>query len=212
MAAIDHQRRTGEGQYLDASQLEAALHFLAPELLAHQTNKATFTRLGNGHLLDAPQGIYPCHGEPAWCAIAIETDEQWRCLREVLGDPPWSAEPGLVTAAGRQQRHDEIDRHLAGWTRDMPAREVMDRLQKAGVPCGVVQGTDDLKDDPQYRHRRFFHTHRHTVHGEARYAAYPFHIQGQPQKARFAAPCIGEHSTEVMRDVLGIDASEIAQA
>ena len=212
MAAIDHQRRTGKGQYLDASQLEAALHFLAPELLAHQTNKTTFPRLGNRHLLDAPQGIYPCHGEPAWCAIAIDTDAQWRCLREVLGAPPWSAEPSLDTAAGRQQRHDEIDRHLTGWTRELPAREVMDWLQKAGVPCGVVQGTDDLKDDPQYRHRQFFHTHRHTLHGEAWYAAYPFHIQGEPQKTRFAAPCIGEHSTEVMRDVLGMDTSEIEQA
>lgn len=85
LAALDHKRRTGEGQHIDLGQMEAALHFLAPELLARQTTHAVVTRNGNRSRDAAPQGVYPCAGDDEWCAIAVETEEQWQALRRVLG-------------------------------------------------------------------------------------------------------------------------------
>ncbi len=90
LAALDHKRRTGEGQHIDLAQLEAALHFLAPEMIARQTTDIAFRRSGNRSLDAAPQGVYPCAGDDEWCAIAVEDDAQWKALRAVLGDPEWA--------------------------------------------------------------------------------------------------------------------------
>ncbi|MCP4069004.1 MAG: CoA transferase, partial [Phycisphaeraceae bacterium] len=117
LAALDHRRRTGEGQHIDVGQMEAALQFLAPEMIARQTTDLHFTRNGNRSLDAAPQGVYPCAGEDEWCAVAVETDAQWGALRHVLGDPEWARSPELDEVAGRLAAHDRIDDALSRWTR-----------------------------------------------------------------------------------------------
>ena len=211
MAAIDHQRRTGEGQLIDGAQLEMGLQFLAPEILDFQLNGHMATRMGNRALDAAPQGIYPCAGEDQWCAIAIDDDEQWRGLIGALGNPKWALEPELKTLATRLERHDEIDAHLSAWTRDRDPRAVMSTLLAAGVPAGVVQRSSDLLHDPQYQHRGFYREHEHKEIGRVPYAGHQFRIRGYDSGPRFAAPCLGEHSFEVMQDLLGIPAEEIAE-
>jgi len=157
LAALDHKRRTGEGQHIDLGQMEAALHFIAPEIIARQTTDLTFTRNGNRSLDAAPQGVYPCAGEDEWLAIAIEDDAQWVRLREVLGQPDWAQAPGLSSVEGRLAAHDAIDAELAAWTRDKKPRDAMARLTNAGIPAGHVQRSSDLQTDPQDRHRGLYH-------------------------------------------------------
>ena len=82
MAALDHRRRTGEGQYIDQAQMESSLYFLAPELLDHQVSGRMPRRAGNDAPQAAPHDAYPCAGDDEWCAIAVETDAQWRALRQ----------------------------------------------------------------------------------------------------------------------------------
>ena len=125
IAALDHRRRTGEGQHIDVGQLEAALHFLAPELIARQATGERFERRGNRAADAAPQGVYPCAGEDEWCAIAVENDAQWRSLCRVLGDPDWARGSALDDVAGRLAHHDAIDARLAEWTRAQAPRAVM---------------------------------------------------------------------------------------
>ena len=104
-AALDRKRRTGEGCFIDLAQLETALHFLGPEILDSQVNGRAITRIGNRDRFRAPQGCYPCAGEDAWVAIAVDTDHQWRALQQVIDcafDYPTNAE--------RLAAHDAIDR------------------------------------------------------------------------------------------------------
>ena len=93
MAALDHRRRTGEGQFIDQAQMESSLQFLAPELLDVQVAGVSPRRAGNHDPSCAPHDAYPCAGIDQWCAIAVETDEQWRSLRQVIGAPPWAMDP-----------------------------------------------------------------------------------------------------------------------
>ena len=155
VAALDHRRRTGEGQYIDQAQMESALHFLGPELLDAQVSGASPRRSGNHHPEHAPHDAYPCAGEDQWCAIAVETDEQWRALRHAIGDPAWAVDPVLDTAAGRRERRDLIDRELAAHTAGYEPCELMTVLQAAGVPAGAVQRSSDHMLDPQLAHRAF---------------------------------------------------------
>ena len=107
LAALDHRRRTGEGQYLDQAQMESALHFLAPELLDVQVSGVDVRRNGNHDPHRAPHDAYPCAGVDEWCAIAVETDEQWRALCGVLGVAGVGGGPGAGHAArapGRPRR------------------------------------------------------------------------------------------------------------
>jgi crotonobetainyl-CoA:carnitine CoA-transferase CaiB-like acyl-CoA transferase len=211
MAALDHRRRTGEGQYIEQSQMESALHFLAPELLDYQVSGTMPRRAGNDSPTDAPHNVYACLGDDEWCAIAVETDEQWRALRAAMGNPDWAADPALGTAPGRLARRAELDAAIARWTSDQEPYAVMERLQAAGVPAGVVQRSSDLLQDPQLRHRHFFRPLQHCEMGEVPYEGHQFQIRGYDSGPRLPAPCLGEHSVEVMRDLLGMSDEEIGE-
>lgn len=210
MAALDHKRRTGEGQHLEFAQLESGLQFLAPEILAVEAGDAAPTRLGNRARDEAPQGAYPCAGDDQWCAIAIETEEQWHALREALGDPEWARSSLLETHAGRLAQHDLIDERLSEWTRGREVRQAMESLLAAGVPAGVVQRSSDLLVDPQYRHRGFWREYRHPEIGLAPYAGPAGRIAGHDAGARDRDPMFNEHTVEVLAETLGMSDEEIA--
>ena len=154
IAALDHRRRTGEGQYIDAAQMEASLHFLSPELLEAQVTGKNARRAGNDSPTAAPHDAYPCAGDDQWCAIAVETDAQWHALRRALGDPAWARASALDTVQGRLAQRELIDRELAAFTRRHEPRALMDLLQAAGVPAGMVQRSSDHQHDPQLAHRQ----------------------------------------------------------
>ncbi len=211
-AALDHRRRTGQGCYIDVAQIETALQFLGPEMLDHQLNGYAATRMGNRSRYFAPQGVYPCDGEDDWCAIAVETEPQWRALCSVLGNSEWAADASLASHQARRQRHDEIDSGISAWTRSRSRRQVFERLTAAGVPAGMVQRSSDLLSDPQYRHRRFYRYHEHPEMGHIPYAGHQYRIHGYDNGPRGPAPCIGEHSYQVLTEYLGLTEAEVADA
>lgn len=211
MAALDHRRRTGEGQYVDQAQMESALYFLAPELLDYQVSGRMPRRAGNESPTAAPHDAYPCAGKDEWCAIAVESDAQWRALRAVLGNPSWASAADLDTTAGRIARREIIDRKLEKFTCRHEPRALMDLLQRAGVPAGMVQRSSDHLEDPQLHHRRFFRRMNHPEMGEVPYEGHQFRILGYDNGPRTPAPCLGEHSIAVLQEILGYGDEELAE-
>jgi crotonobetainyl-CoA:carnitine CoA-transferase CaiB-like acyl-CoA transferase len=211
-AALDHRRRTGKGCYIDVAQIETALHFLGPEILDLQISGNSASRHGNRSLHKAPQGCYPCHGDDRWCAIAVDTDEQWSGLCRVMDLENWITDPTTATHHARLQRHQEIDTAITDWTRQQTADQVMQRLQAAGVPAGIVQQSADLVVDPQYQHRNFYRYLDHPEMGHIPYAGHQYKIQGYDNGPRGPAPMLGEHSFEVLSQILGLSDEEIASA
>ncbi len=208
MAALVQRQRTGLGQYIDLSQSEAGLQFLIPPLLDYAANGRVLQRDGNRHPAAAPHGAYRCAGEDRWCAIAVFTDEEWLALRRAMGDPPWAAEPGLATLAGRKSREDEVDRLLEEWTREQSAEQVMTRLQEAGVPAGVLEKAEDLHRDPQLAARRHFWTLRHAEIGDSTYDAMGSILSATPVELNRAAPVLGQDNYEVYTRILGLSDQE----
>lgn len=210
LAALDHRRRTSEGQYLDLAQMEAALHFLAPELLAGQAADGQAGRMGNRAADAAPHGVYPCAGADEWCAIAVDDAQQWAALQQVLGEPDWAMEESLQHVEHRIAQHDRIDEGIAQWTRQRSPRDAMAALLAGGVPAGHVQRSSDLLRDPQLSHRGFHHTLDHDEMGPVPYAGHQFRISGYDHGPRTAAPVIGGHSFEFLTDDLGFDPGTVA--
>jgi crotonobetainyl-CoA:carnitine CoA-transferase CaiB-like acyl-CoA transferase len=207
LAALDHRRRTGEGQHIDLAQAEAALHFLAPQLIDTQLTGVSPRRRGNADPDHAPHDVYPCAGDDQWCAIAIETDEQWTRLRSVLGDPDW-ATSDLDSHAGRRAAAETIDEHLGAYTRQHEPRALLEQLQAAGVPAGMVQRSSDLLEDPQFAHRNFYRPMTHPEMGEVPYEGHQYRIAGYDNGPRAPAPCLGEHTFDVLTEHLDLDMDE----
>lgn len=207
LAALDHRRRTGQGQHIDLAQAEAALHFLAPQLLDTQLTGVSARRSGNADPDHAPHDVYPCAGEDQWCAIAIATDDQWQRLKALLGNPEW-ASADLDSHAGRQAAAAMIDEHLSSFTRQHEPRALLEQLQSAGVPAGMVQRSSDLLEDPQFAHRNFYRPMNHPEMGEIPYEGHQYRIAGYDNGPRAPAPCLGEHTFEVLTEHLGLDVDE----
>jgi len=212
MAALDHRRRTGEGQHIDAAQIEMGLHFLAPQIIDYRVNGRTVSRNGNRSEFAAPHGAYPCAGDDQWCAIAVESDEQWAGLQRAMDAPSWAKDTRFGSVEGRLAHQDEIEGHLSQWTSQSPPGEVMELLLAQGVPAGVVQRSSDLQTDPQLAHRGFFRKLDHQEMGTIPYPGHQFRIRGYDSGPRFAAPVLGQHNEQVLRDVLGMTDDEVSEA
>jgi crotonobetainyl-CoA:carnitine CoA-transferase CaiB-like acyl-CoA transferase len=211
LAAIDHHRRTGEGQHIEQSQMETSLYFLAPEVLDQQISGRVPRRSGNDDPDCSPHGAYPTRGEDKWIAIAIEGDHQWKALCSAMGEAAWATSPECASDIARRRNANAIDQRIAAWTREQDAHQLMQKLQKAGIPAGAVQRSSDHLRDPQLAHRGFFHPLEHGEMGTVPYEGHQFVISGYPSGPRSAAPCLGAHSMEVLLDVLGLSEEEVAE-
>ncbi len=103
VSAVDYRRRTGKGQYIDASMLELCIHQNTPAILDWELNGHLQTRSGNRIAYAAPHGVFPCVGDDRWCAIAVFTDDEWKGFCAALGNPPWSIEERFATLELRKR-------------------------------------------------------------------------------------------------------------
>lgn len=211
LAAINHRQRTGEGQRIEQSQVEAGVHVLAPALLDYCVNGQMASLAGNSHPYAAPHNVYRCRGEDRWCVIAVFTDAEWRSFCEVLGNPPWTKDPKFTSQLQRKKNEGELDRLIEEWTISRSAEDVMLLLQAKGVPAGVVQTGQDLHHDPQLKHRGHYQTLNHKVIGPHSYDTSSFTLSKTPGKPEWAAPLMGEHNEYVCKNILGMSDEEIAE-
>ena len=207
-AALDHKRRTGRGQHLDLSQLEAALYFAGPPVLDYLANGRIQARNGNHDPGMAPHAVYRCDGNDRWCAIACPTDAAWRALAQTIGRSDLADDPGLSTLDGRKQRESELDAAIEAWTITRSPDEVMQACQAAGVPAGAVRDCRDLFDDPQEAHRGHFVFMDHPEMGRYASDANCFLLSETAPGYR-RAPLLGEHTEYVMRELLGMPEKRI---
>jgi benzylsuccinate CoA-transferase BbsF subunit len=211
LAALDHRRRTGQGQYLDLAQYEASVQLHAPWLLDYEVNGQVVTRDGNRSPAAAPHGIYRCRdegGRERWVAIAVEDDGQWTAFVTALGCPPWALEPRFATLRGRKAHEDELDTLVSAWTAGLRSTEVFYRLQPE-VAAAPVHDARDLQEDPQIRYRQYFRELDHTVMGPTLYEGRQAELSLTPPVLGKAAPCLGEDSRMILADLLGLAPAEI---
>jgi crotonobetainyl-CoA:carnitine CoA-transferase CaiB-like acyl-CoA transferase len=211
LAAIDHQRRTGQGQYIDLSQFEAALHFIAPALLDHELSGHVAERTGNRSDHAAPHGAYPCAGDDRWIAVSVRGDAEWAAFCRVLEREDWLRDPGFATPDDRVAAADALDAAIAAVTAGHEAPALVGRLQAAGIAAGLVQSALDLHADPVLAGWGFFQWLEHPARPPAPYDGHALRLSETPGRLRAPAPVLGEHTAEVLREVLGMDDAEIAR-
>jgi benzylsuccinate CoA-transferase BbsF subunit len=197
-AALLHRERTGEGQYIDVSQIETGVYSLSESIVRASARGEIMTRRGNHAEDAAPHAIYACAGDDRWIAIAVFSDEEWLRLCAALGARALAADARFATLAGRLAHEDALDAALGEQTRAHEASALMDRLQAAGVEAGVVQTCDDLLRDPQLAHRGHFVRLAHRHLGELACEHYGIRFSESPRRIETPAPDLGEHTQRVL--------------
>lgn len=207
LAALEHRRNTGEGQYIDVSQAESSIHFLSPAILDFEINRHLWQRDGNRDLQMCPHGVFPTRGDDCWIAIACQSDEAWSTFSTMIG---LQQDATLATATARKAREDELESLIASWSRDQDGRELEITLIEAGVAAHVVQNSALCDVDPQLAHRNHFVPVIHTSLGEMIVEGTRYKLSRTPARIERAHPELGEHNAEVLLDILGYDADRAA--
>jgi crotonobetainyl-CoA:carnitine CoA-transferase CaiB-like acyl-CoA transferase len=221
LAGVIHRGRTGEGQHIDVSQLEPATALSGALLLDAMLNRRPSRRPGfptgnrRAHPPSAPSGAYRAEGDDRWVVVSCRTERQWAALVRAMGSPPWALEPRFATVAARVEHADELDARIEAWTSSRDRYDVMEVLQRGGVPAGVVQdAADRIERDPQLAARGHYTRLGNAEVDELPLEGVPFRMSATPPhtggRLRRGPPCLGEDNEAVLGELLGMSAEDVA--
>ena len=211
LTAIYHQRRTGTGQWINNTQIEAMLPFTTPGVLVRQATGREPRRLGNRHARYVPHGCFPCRGDDAWLALAVLDEAGWRRLCGLMGREDWLEDSRLANPAARRAREAELEGAIATWTAARDAPQCAAQLQAAGIAAAPVNKAGEVMEDPHLVARRFFYNIERPFVGPQRQAGLPVQVDGERYPMRGLAPTLGGDTEALLSHLEGIDAAGFAR-
>jgi benzylsuccinate CoA-transferase BbsF subunit len=207
LQAVDNRAAIGKGARIHLSQFECSVAMIGPLLLSSAVNGTAPLRRGNRSAVVAPQGVYRCAGTDEWCALSVETDEQWKALTKAMGQEDWGSDSRFVAVDGRMRYHDEIDRQIEAWSCRFANTEVERRLKSVGVPAERMRRINDLIDSENGA--TVFAKMDEPRVGSMLTTRLPFSLSSASLPPPRSAPGLGDHTTEVLRDWLELTEQEI---
>ncbi len=216
LGALYHRDRTGEGQWIDASQCESGLFLTGTTILDWSANGREWRRYGNRspYKPAAPHGAYRCKGKDRWVAIACFSETEWQAVARVAGHAEWLDDARFITLADRLAHQDALDAVVGGWTATRTAEDVMMMLQNARVPAGVCQNAEDRCDnDPQLRHLKWLTEVTGTKIGTWPVYELPMKLSRTPAyiggPINRGAPGYGEDNVWLLTELLGMTQADV---
>ncbi|HEX2928264.1 MAG TPA: CoA transferase [Candidatus Binatia bacterium] len=209
ISGVLYRDRQKKGAFIDLAQSEATAFMIGASLMEAAASGIDPQPIGNASPSTAPHDCYPCKGEDRWCVIATENDSQWTALAKVVGSG-LDQDARFKTLGDRLKNLDALNKAISAWTRNKDAFEVRDQLQRAGVPCGVVQTGEDLVNDPQLKERGFIVAVENARLGRVVLPNFPLQFTNAKLTRRWEFPVLGRDTEAVLRDVVGYDAEKIA--
>lgn len=208
LTGILHQQRTGEGQFIDLSQVESTLA-LGLHGVAHQILHGEMPgRMGSRDPVHAPQGVYRCAGDDQWLALSVQSDAQWRAFVEHVGDSDL-ARPELATAAARRAQHDHIDERISAWTASQPKEVVCEGLHGCGIPAGGVLDAPEIMAHAQLEARDFWQWLEQPHVGLQPYPSSPARTVDGPAEIDTPTRTLGQDNEEILTRLLGVSEAEL---
>ncbi len=209
MAALLEREVTGRGQTVSISQLESALSMVPSDAMAYAANGEVLPPLGLSDPHAVPHGVFKTLGYRKWIAIAVFSEEEWQSLRRVMGNPDWANDDRFASAEARRRHEDELNALIEAWTANQYSDWLMAELLGHGVKAGMVKDARETIEDEHLRRRGFWAYLDHPVVGVSLYNRAPMTFSETPVVMETAAPSIGQHTTEVLTNMLGYSAAEV---
>ena len=218
LAALRYRNRTGKGQCIELPQLESVVNGLGTAVADYLANGNVQMRDGNRNPIASPHAAFRCLDDPEsiasldrWIVIACFDEPQWQALCDVLDADGLVSDVRFATLEARKANEVELEAALSALTANWKAEDLMDALQAAGIPAGVVQNAQDMLDrDPHMQARGYYQHLDHPETGRAAYDGASAVLSATPGEHRAPAPLLGEHTIDVCERILGLDMDEIA--
>ncbi|MGB1885069.1 MAG: CaiB/BaiF CoA transferase family protein [Gammaproteobacteria bacterium] len=207
--ALVHKLRTGEGQYLDLSMVDAIYHM--HEYNVHGRSVAgpdyKAVRMGAHHNLIAPFGIFK--GPQGYLVIGV-LELQWPRFCEAMGRTDLKEDPRFASNAERSKHRDQLIDIVEAWARGFPTdQKLLEHLESHRVPSAPVMDPIDTLDHPYYRERGMVREVFDRVLGKVEVPGLPFKFSAQPEVLEAEAPLLGEHNQEILAEFTGLSTDEI---
>lgn len=203
-----HRRRTGQGQFIDLSAVEALSCMIGDAIMDHTVNGKVASADGNRHAEMAPHGAYPCRsGE--WIAIAVASDAEWERLARLIGGAQLAGDPRFAGLDMRHGNESELDRIVSAWTAGQDAAALARLLQAHGIAAAKSLSTVDLVAEPHLWASGFFPLVTDCLGGE-RPIVGPSWTMTDAARLNHGAPQLGQDNAYVLGELLGLSAAEQA--
>ena len=209
LAALRHRDATGAGQHIDLSLFETQISWLYYHAVEYLNTGENPARLGNAHASVVPYEVFET--SDGHVILAAGNDGQFARFCEAAGHPEYAADPMFATNPARIRNRAELLPLIRGIFRNRTTDEWVALLEEAGVPCGPINTVSRVFDDPQTVARKMAIEMPHPQAGKVGLVAAPAKMSETPLSYRRPPPVCGEHTTEVLRDVLGLSATDIAR-
>ena len=206
LTALWHKQRSGEGQFVDLSQVECLFPLAAPGILHQSVYGQSPRRSGNKHPDHAPHGVYPCEGDDAWVVIQVTDEIQWQRLQDLI---PALAPFGDVDE--RLDKREALDECVRAWTQQRPAAAVMQLLQGVGVTAAKLNNAQAILDEPHLQDRGYLQWLEREYVGVQPHPSPPFRVTADPIPITSPAPTLGQHNHDILVELLGLGAAELEE-
>ena len=214
LAALRHTERTGEGQHIDMALLDTQVAMLA-NLGANYLVRGRFEgkvpgRMGNAHQNIVPYQVFEvapdAAGVPQRIILAVGNDGQFAKFCAVAGHPEWAQDPRFVKNADRVRHRQALVPMIEAAMRARTKADWLAALETAKVPCGPINHLGEVFEDPQVQQRGMVQHWTHPLADDVALVASPMKLSATPPRADRPPPMLGQHTAEVLAEVLGLDA------
>jgi crotonobetainyl-CoA:carnitine CoA-transferase CaiB-like acyl-CoA transferase len=210
LAALRRARSTGQGCYIDLSQIEALLSTLRPYLLDTQVRGRQTPPMGNRHPDMAPHGIYPALEADAWLSLAVTSDAQWQALVKLANGQTWVNDDRFASLAGRLRHVADLDAAMSSWTASQPRDALVGLLRTAGIASSPVLSVQEQWRDANFEARKIKQAVDIPVYGPEEVFRAPWRFSDFSPHISSPGPLTGQHNDFVFGELLGLPADEIA--
>lgn len=206
--ALFQRAQTGQGQYIDVSMYDTIIGLAERSVTAYSLTDKILERGREPYM--APWGPFAC--SDGWIALIVATERDWSRFCEAIGRPDLVDHDGATSGPERAQNMAGwLGEIIAGWFSNQTTAEAAEKLLAAGLPVGPVQNARDIYDCPHVAARQMLIDVPDPILGTVKLVGPPFKMSGNPVPVASAAPLLGEHNGEILREMLGYSDQKVAE-
>ncbi len=209
LAAVNHRNKSGQGQYIDMSLLDCIVALGSNQITGYFSSGNVPARMGNAHMSLVPYGVYPTLD--GHIIIAIGNDEQWQRYCSAIDRHDLASDEDFTKVTGRIVNRERLDANLNQTMQTRSSDDWLAVLEKNGVPCGPINNYEQVFQNEQVIHRKLKVDLEREDGARISAAASPLRLTSTPPTYDLPPPIVGQHTDEILQQLLDIDDGELAQ-